>query len=206
MPAVQVSLTLVLSLFVMAIFIVFALRPTIISIVTLKKTIIESKATFEQLNTKIANLQSASDQLDLIKNFLPTLNTNIPNDGAKYFPITITVEALANQNEIKLESESLGATLLFSRIITPFTPSKNQSVIALPFNARVIGNYSNVLAFLTKLLSMERIIMIESVTITKETGTKLSGANVALNVTGSAYFLANEAQLQKSIIEIKGVK
>ena len=61
MSAVRVSLTLVLSLFVMAIFIVFALRPTIVTIVTLK-TIAESEKTLQQLSVKMTNLQKASVQ------------------------------------------------------------------------------------------------------------------------------------------------
>lgn len=206
LPAVRVSLTLVLSLFVMAVFIVFALRPTIVSIVTLKKTIAESQSTLKKLDAKVTNLQRAATQLESIKPYLPMLNTNIPNTGAMYSPLTLAVENLALQNEVQLESDSLGATLLFSRLLAPFVPNKNQSVVALPFTARVSGSYPNVLAFLTKLLEMERIIMVDSITITKEAGTKSSSGGVALNVSGNAYYLADEAQLLKSMAESKGTK
>lgn len=206
MPAVQVSLTLVLSLFVMAIFIVFALRPTIVTIVTLKKTIAESEKIRQQLSVKMTNLQKASVQFELLKPILPMLNTTIPNNGAEYLPLTTAIEILARQTGTQLESESLGPTLLFSRIISPFIPSKDQSVVELPFTARVIGSYPNISAFLTKLLSMERIIIIESVTITRETGSKEENTNVALNISGSAYYLADKVQLEESITENKGKK
>ncbi|KKU45346.1 MAG: hypothetical protein UX62_C0037G0005 [Microgenomates group bacterium GW2011_GWA2_46_7] len=49
MPATQMSLTVVLSLFIMAVFIVLALRPTIVAIVKLQKTIVEARKTVEQL-------------------------------------------------------------------------------------------------------------------------------------------------------------
>ncbi len=206
MPAVQVSLTLVLSLFVMAIFILFALRPTIVTIVTLKKTIVESEKTLQQLSAKMTNLQKASIQFELLKPMLPILNTTIPNNGAEYSPLATSIEILARQTGTQLESESLGPTLLFSRIISPFIPSKGQSVIELPFTVRVVGSYPNVSAFLTKLLSMERIILIDSVTITRETGSKEENTNVALNISGSAYYLADRAQLEKSIADNKGKK
>lgn len=206
MPAVQVSLTLVLSLFVMAIFIVFALRPTIVTIVTLKKTIAESEKIRQQLSVKMTNLQKASVQFELLKPILPMLNTTIPNNGAEYLPLTTAIEILARQTGTQLESESLGPTLLFSRIISPFIPSKDQSVVELPFTARVIGSYPNISAFLTKLLSMERIIIIESVTITREIGSKEENTNVALNISGSAYYLADKVQLEESITENKGKK
>lgn len=206
MPAVQVSLTLVLSLFVMAIFIVFALRPTIVTIVILKKTIAESEKIRQQLSVKMTNLQKASVQFELLKPILPMLNSTIPNNGAEYLPLTTAIEILARQTGTQLESESLGPTLLFSRIISPFIPSKDQSVVELPFTARVIGSYPNISAFLTKLLSMERIIIIESVTITRETGSKEENTNVALNISGSAYYLADKIQLEESITENKGKK
>lgn len=205
LPAVKVSLTLVLSFFVIAIFITLALRPTIISITTLKKTIVESQETLQKLDSKVANLQRAATQFELVKSFLPILDINIPNNGAMYSPLTAAVENLSTQTGVQLESESIGSTLLFSRILSPFTPSKSQSVVALPFSARIVGNYPNVASFLTKLLSMERIVMIESVTITKEAGAKSSSATVALSISGSAYYLADEAQLLKSMPE-KGTK
>lgn len=205
LPAVQVSLTLVLSLFVVAIFIVFALRPTIVSIVTLKKTITESTKTLQQLDTKVATLKKVATQLEALKPFLPTFNINIPNEGAMYSPFTSAIEALALQTGTLLESESIGPTLLFSRILSPYTPSRNQSVVELPFTARVTGNYPAVFEFLSKLLLMERVVAVESVTITKETGAKSSSAMIALNISGSAYYLADEAQLLKSMPE-KGKK
>ena len=60
------------------------------------------------------------------------LNTTIPNNGAEYSPLTTAIEILAHQTGTQLKSESLGPTLLFSRIISPFIPSKDQSVVELP--------------------------------------------------------------------------
>lgn len=206
LPIVQVSLTLVLSLFVMAIFIVFALRPTILSIVTLKKTINTSEETLKKLNAKVIDLQKASSQLETLKPFLPIINKNIPNNGAMYSPLTTAVEILAIQAGVKLESETLGSTLLFSRILSPFTPNKSQSVVSMPFTVRIIGTYPATSMFLTNLLTMERIVGIESITITKETATKTAAATVSLNISGHAYYLADEGQLQKATADQKGKK
>lgn len=206
MPAVQTSLTLVLSLFVMAIFIVFALRPTMISIVTLKKTITESESTLAKLKTKITNLQKASSQLDSIKFFLPTLNTSVPNTSAMYAPLTASIEVIATQNQVLVEGESVGSTLLFSRVLSPFTPNKSQSVITLPLTIKVSGAYPNAMNFLKDLLSMERLIMVESITITKEAGSNKSTQAVAINITGNAYYLADEQQLKKSLVVTKEKK
>lgn len=206
LPSVQVSLALVLSLFVMAIFIVFALRPTILSITTLQKTIEESKKTLTQLDAKVKSLQVASSQLEVLKPALPAINVSIPNEGAMYAPLTQTLESLAVQSGVKIESETLGPTLLFSRILAPFKPDKKQSVVALAFTARVSGSYPAINQFLTKLLSMERIVALDSATITREVASKTTSAGVSLNISGNAYYLAQEDQLTKSLTIKKGKK
>lgn len=201
LPVVQMSLTMVLSLFVLSTFIIFALRPTVVSITTLKKTIAESEKTLVKLEKKITSLQNASTELEKLQQFLPILNIDIPNNGATYSPLIASVETLAYQNGIKLESESIGSTLLFSRIFAPFSPNKNQKVVSLPFSVRIVGSYPNVSAFLTKLLSMERIINIDAVTITKEaTTSKDMSTTVSLNISGNAYYLADETQIEKALV------
>jgi Tfp pilus assembly protein PilO len=204
MPAVQTSLTLVLSLFVMAFFIAFALRPTIISIVSLRKNITESEKTLQTLETKVSNLQKASRELDSIRPFLLTLNREIPNTGSQYSPLVVAVEALALENNVQLESETLGSTLLFSRLLSPFVPSRNQNIVVLPFTVRVVGSYTNVYAFLTQLVSLERIILVESVTVSREASSKNTTGVVALNISGSAYYLADEPLLDKALEVQKG--
>lgn len=206
LPIVRVSLTLVLSLFVVAIFVVFALRPTILSIVTLKKTITISEETLGKLNDKVVDLQKASTQLETLQPYLSIINKNIPNNGAMYSPLTAAVEILAIQAGVRIESENLGPTLLFSRILSPFTPNKSQSVVSMPFAIRVIGTYPATSLFLTNLLSMERIVGIESVTIAKEAVTKTAEQVVSLNISGSIYYLADEVQLQKATMDQKGGK
>ncbi len=206
LPAVQVSLTLVLSFFVMAMFIVLALKPTLMSIVSLKKNIEESKSTLTKLDAKVVSLQKVSAQFEKIKPMLQVLNTDIPNKGADYSPLSMSMEVLSTQSGTQLESESLGPTLLFSRLFSPFTPNKNQSVVILPFAVRVTGSYSAVSSFLKKILSMERILMIETITITQEATSKTATPNVALNVNGSAFYLADSLQLEKATAEVKGKK
>ncbi len=206
MPAVQVSLTLVLSIFLMSIFVVFALRPTILSIVNLKKTISESKKVLQQLETKVNFLQKASSQLETLRPFLPNINSGIPNQGAQYSPITLAIEELAFQNGVIVESESLGPTLLYSRILSPFNPSKNQKVVDLSFSMRVSGTYTAVTNFLNMLMQMERIILVDNVTIAKQAGTKSSTASVTMNIGGLAFYLADAPQLDKALIQKKGGK
>ena len=203
-PATQVSLALVLSLFIMTIFIAFALQPTLVAVTTLQKTIAESKTTLAQLDTKVNNLQKASTQLEALKPALADLNSSIPNTGADYGTFSQAVEQLALQAGVTLETGSLGPTSLYSRILTVFTPDKQQNVVALPYTLRVIGTYPTTYAFLSQLLLMQRVVSVDSVTITKQAENKTSAEAVAMDIVGNAYYLANETQLKQALVVNKG--
>ncbi len=203
-PAVQISLTVVLSLFVVAFFIAFAIRPTLVAIVSLKKTIAESEKSLEQLETKVANLDRAARILEEIEPSLEKLDASITENGADYQGITSDIEILAQQSGVLLDSESFGGTLLFSRLFAPFKASKGQVVVEMPISVRATGSYANISLFLRRLLSMERVIGVESATLTREAGPRTAIASVALNVNGSIYYLADEAQLKKAIPDEKG--
>lgn len=206
LPATQVSLTVVLSLLIVAGFVAFALRPTMVAIVTLKKTIVESRKTLQQLENKVVNLQKAAEQLELIKPMLSSLNMSIASNGASYNPMTDQIELLAAQTGVQIQSESLGSTLLYSRVVSPFTPQRNQSVVTLPINVRVTGSYAAVVEFLAQFLNMERLVGVESVAITKEASSRNESVVVGLSISGSAYYLADEAQLKTALVEQKGGK
>ena len=60
--------------------------------------------------------------------------------------------------------------------------------------------------FLKNLLTMERVISIDSVTLSKEVSSKNETSQVALNITGNAYYLADEAQLKQALDSSKGGK
>lgn len=199
LPATQVSLTLVLSLVIIAIFIVFALGPTLVAITTLRTTITDSQTTLSKLDAKITTLQTVTKQFDSLKPLLPVLNASVPNTGAAYAPLTNSIEGLAQQTGVALDSESVGPTLLYSRILAPFTPNKGQTVISLPLTVRVIGTYPAVSLFLSQLLSLDRIVSFDSITITKNATGKTGTTNVTMDLNGNAYYLADVTQLSQAI-------
>jgi Tfp pilus assembly protein PilO len=203
-PAVQSSLNVVMSLFVAAFFILFALRPTFVTIVKLQKTIADSEVTLKTLETKVSALQRASKALEALTPALPMIEASVPSKEAGYAPFVSTLEVLAAQNEVVLTTSTLGETVLYSRIFSPFAPNKNQAVVSLPFAAQVVGSYSAVTQFLRQVMSMDRIVNIESLTYAREGTTRGSTISAtSLTITGEAYYLADQAQLLKALPETK---
>lgn len=206
LPATQVSLTIVMSLVIVAIFAVFALRPTLVTIVTLRKTILESRKTLEQLQSKTTNVQRAAELLETIKPSLARVDLGITKEGADYRSITTQIEMITRQAGVQLQSESLGATLLYSRVIAPYNPNKDQGVVALPVTLRVSGSYTNIVDFLRALTNMERSIGVDSIVVTKEAGGREGGVAVSLNVSGYVYYLADEGLITPILKETRGNK
>lgn len=206
LPATQVSLTVVLSVIIVALFAIFALRPTVVAIVTLQRTITESRKTLQSLQSKTLGLRRAEGELELIKPKLSLLNSSIANQGADYGPITAQLEELALVSGVQLQSETLGETLLYSKNIAPFTPKKSQKIVALPVTVRVSGSYEAVGVFLRQIVRTRRVIGIESMVITKEAGSRGENITVAMSVSGHAYYLADEAQLGTVLTQKKGGK
>ncbi len=209
-PAVQSSLTVVLSIFVIAIFISMALRPTLISITNLKGTITDANKTSQTLKAKVKTLQTASSQLELIKPLLPKLNENIPSKGVMYGDLVNTIEALAIQSGVKLDTESLGASLLFSRLDSPFHDDKNHEVVALKYNVSVTGTYPQLDQFLNSFLQMERLAMVDSINITPigagRNNAKKTETGLKLDVMGSVFYIADEQLILNILGEKKGGK
>lgn len=203
-PAVQSSLNVVMSLFVAAFFILFALRPTFVTIVKLQKTIADSQGTYKTLETKVTALQKASTTLETLAPSLPMIETSMPSKEAGYSPLLSSMEVLAQQSGVSLVTSTLGETVLYSRIFSPFAPNKNQALVALPFTARVVGSYQAVSQFLHTIMNMDRVVNIESLTFVREGNTKGSVvSSTSLTITGEAYYLADQAQLLKAMPIVK---
>ncbi|HBD02091.1 MAG: hypothetical protein UX38_C0002G0119 [Microgenomates group bacterium GW2011_GWC1_46_16] len=203
-PATQMSLAVVLSLFVSGFFLVFALRPTVVAITKLNKTIEEGELTLTKLEAKVNSLEATAEIYEEIKFALPVLERGIPQIGVEYGTLAQAVEYVAYQTGVEIGSENMGEALIYSRLINPYTLSKNQNIIKLPFSVRVAGDYGEIKNFLSRFMRLGRVVNVETISISNETGREGEGVTSA-NISGEAYYLANEAQLTK-LFDLKETK
>lgn len=208
LPSVQVSIGVVLALFITAFFIMFAIRPTFATIVKLQKTIEESRETLKVLETKVTSLAKASTLLEKIKPQLPLLDSSIPADGMNYDEISYALEALAQNTETTLESFTLGESILASRLVNVYEPSKKSEVIPSPITIRINGTYPQVVAYLSRLASTIRLTSIESVAIIRDgTGSKKTGTGgLTMTIGGSVYYMGDTAAINKVLTTSEGGK
>ncbi len=201
LPSVQVSIGVVLALFITAFFIMFAIRPTFATIVSLQKTIVESRDTLKELETKVSVLGKASTLLEKIKPQLPLLDSSIPSDGMNYDEISFSLEALAQNTEVKLESFTLGSSLLSSRLIKAYEPNKKNEVIPSPITIRINGTYPQIVSYLSRLANTIRLTSIESVAIIRDgtSSSKTGTGALTMTIGGSMYYMGDTGAITKAL-------
>ncbi len=205
LPAVQTSLSVVLSLFVVAFFILVAIRPTLITIAKLNKTIEESQKTLDQLTKKAAALNQITKIWEEISPLEKYIESSIPSDGPHYQSLTRAMELLAGENGVKLTTLMVGDALTYSKLIDPYTGIK-RTVVEMPFSLRVSGGYPEISRFLTGLTQIDRLIAIESIAFSKDAKTGENELSISISLTGTVSYLADETLLNNILGEKKGSK
>lgn len=208
LPSVQVSLGVVLAFLISALFIMFAIRPTFATIVSLQRQVADSKTTLASLDGKVASLAKAETILDRIKPQLVVIEDSTPSDGVEYDQVARSLEALAQNTGVVLDALNLGSSIISSQVLSPYTPNKNQEVVNAPITLRVSGNYAQIVAFLTRLATTLRLTEMDSVTLqTDGSAAKgVSQGSLSLTVTGNIYYVVDKGVLNKLIPPAKGAK
>jgi len=155
---VQTYATLLLTLFAIIFFSIFAIGPTVSTITQLRKTLDDNKYLDNQLQTKITNLtqlQSAyltlSPQLPLLQSALPITPETTKLIGQ--------VRALAQANSVSLTQIQMQSI----ELATPQPPKSELQPLRVVIGAQ--GNTTNLKSFTTDLLTFERIITIQSLSL-----------------------------------------
>jgi len=202
MPAVQTSLSVVLSIFIVAFFILVALRPTIVTITELNRTIDESETTLKKLETKAKALQQISNTWEKILPLQQFLENTIPSDGPRYKEFVKSLEIIAYETGVTLSTETLGPALTYSSIIDPYS-GMMRDVIEMPVSIRVAGGFLQVKNFFDRLAASDRLVSVESLSFSREVIGSGEGPSISFSISGNIQYLANKKLLTPLIGEEK---
>lgn len=165
---VQAFLEVILSLTTVIILVIFALKPTILTILSLYNQIKSKRETLNSLNLKIGALQKANNFYNQNQQFLPIVNAAIFNNPE---PDTISkqVLGLAAKNTITIMGISIGQATIFGKELV----AKNSTDLkSLPENAQSMpisisfrGSYPNLILFIKDLENLRIPIKFDSLAI-----------------------------------------
>jgi Tfp pilus assembly protein PilO len=180
---------LILTLLSVSFFAVFAIRPTIITIVSLYREIQTQKEINNQLQKKINTLSSAQSNYTLAEPYLPLIDEAIPPTPS-LSQVTLQFETLAQKNNLTINSLSFEPSVLLGKDPTKKEKKKTSSLQNLSFSLSLNGNFEDLEKFLDSLSQLRRIITIDSSSFSKKESTEGEETEtINLNISGKFYFL-----------------
>jgi len=170
---------IILSLLTVTFFIFFAIRPTLKTIAQLIRETKDQKTVATELEKKINNLSEAQKNYLVVEPELNLVEETLPQK-AEVTLLTKQIETLARQSGVAI------VNLRFSEVNLTEKQTGKQEKQEVKFSFNVLGDYLNLKNFLKSLMSLRRLVLVESFSF--QTG-KGEGNILSLNLNGQAWFL-----------------
>lgn len=169
--------TLILTFFALSFFGLFAINPTISTIAELNKQLEDNKVVDEKLAQKISNITTLQQKYTALQPDLPIIFASIPK--MPEIPLFVAqIQAVAANSNITLE------TLQTFPIDVNKNPVQRQ-FSSYSFALTADGNYNDLSNFLSGLSSMQRIVEVDIISLTRKSGVSNS---LQLTLKGKTFF------------------
>lgn len=175
--------TLTFNLFAIAIFVIFAIQPTIATIISLKKGISDQQKVLTQLETKEQSLALGKQNLSKIDSSTKAkLDTLLPDKTS----VSTLTNALSNSslgNQASISGLQLQPTQLVG---SPAKLIKTPTIKDIDFTLNLTGNYDNLLSALNSLNTLQRLVSIDSISFNQP-----QDGVLIMSINAKAFFLQN---------------
>lgn len=170
--------TITLSLLSLSFFGLFAIRPTIITAVSLVKSVSELRKLNQDYENKISNIIQAQAEYEKIREDLDKIEEALPAD-ADFQKIARGLENFAIRSSVNINQLQIDGA--------PISPSgSSQKLENLNFVFIASGNYPSIYSYISHLLNWKRIITLKSLEISQEAST--ASGNLHLTLKGSGHY------------------
>jgi Tfp pilus assembly protein PilO len=168
-PLWTASLWVILSLILLIVLLVMALRPTLVTISGLLGQIQQQKEISTRLDNKITLVQRAITEMNSVKNNLPSLEKALPKN-ANWNEIATLLSQIATSSGLTTSDLIIDKIPMLPNepIITTgqkYVPQVPLGVIPIRFSLSLTGGYTQMRKAVSDLESVGRIVMITSIEI-----------------------------------------
>lgn len=199
-PNLKIYLELILSIGTIIVFSIFAIRPTILTIIDINNEIKNKEATIAKLEKKISDLQSASGLLQRESSNLLLIDQSVPSE-AELEKLIAQIESLALSNSVKISALS-SSDLLLKGVMGK--TKKTKDISSLPENSNelnislsVTGDYFNLTNFVKSIENMRRPIKLD-VFLFNSTKSSADEKILTLTIVGRVPYLVLEKEIAKN--------
>ena len=190
-PNIKIYLELILSLTTIIIFSIFAIKPTILTIIELNKEIQTKENTIAEINQKLIDLQKANDIMQSESEKLARIETAIPSSASPE-NIILEMERLAAKNSLQILNLSMSEVIIMGNEKLKKRGAETFEKLPLeadelPFTVSLSGSYQNLVLLISDIENQIRPVKIDSLTI--NTSTTEEGKVLILTVAGRLPFV-----------------
>lgn len=182
-PEVRAYTMLVLSFFTLSFFGYFAIKPTITTIITLRRQIKDETFVDQKLQEKINALSSSQVEYEAIKPDLGIILTALPKE-AKFAGFVKSLEKISSESKVAMVDLSFQTVNLSYQEAT--SAAKEEPI---GFTLTVSGDYSNLADFVKRLASFERLATVEKMRFATEETREEKEKGLHLILTGKTFYV-----------------
>ncbi len=173
--------TIVLTLTASIILGLFAVNPTLSTIANLRRQIDDNKFVDQKLQQKISNLSVLQQKYSDIQSDLPIVYAAIPT-SSEIPSLVAEIQAIAANSNLTINSFQTFEVDLST------SASTNKKYSSFDFSFSAQGTYPSIIAFLDKLINFQRIITVDSASISRLNDINNTSGALLLSVKGTAFF------------------
>ena len=170
--------TLVFTIAALSFFGLFAISPTISTIANLNKQLSDNQFVAQQLQAKINNLYLLQQKYSQLTPDLPYILDSFPTNPQ--VPLLVAqLQSLAQSSNTTIDN------LQTFEVEVPNSSNSTKKYYAFSFSISANGSYASLSKFINSMVKMQRIVYINILTLTRNTG---EGPSTHLTFKGTAYY------------------
>lgn len=180
LPIIKNYGSTIFALLTMSILTIFAIKPTIETIIVLQKQLSNQDEILQKITEKADNLSLAKKNYD-------NLDQDIKTKIYTYIPDNLSLKSLIKSLEetVLLHEASVSALQIQPLTIDIQTENQIRRLAEVSFIFNIEGSYQNLTAILQDLGRSSRLISIEALSLSKTSDDK----SLIMSLTGKAYYL-----------------
>ncbi len=185
-------LEIVLSITTVIVFLLFALKPTVLTIISLFQQIREEKQTLSSLTRKVNDLQTANTLLNQNQNYLEDINLAVsssPNPDI----LSKQIEGIASKNSVQILGIAVNQTTLVGTVTAPKSAAGlkplPEGALEMSFSISIRGDYTGLSGFIKDFENSRIATKIDNLGITSSLTDK--GRVIVAVISGRIPFSGN---------------
>lgn len=177
--------TIALTFLAFSFFGFFAISPTLATISNLSKQLEDAKFVEKQLEDKINNLSILQQQYDLLNPVIPVVFSSVPQ-APKVAVLIAQIQQITKLSGVQLNMvQTLPVEIAKTENASKLEQEKLDNYSSYLININIQGSYKNISDFLRLLSNFDRIVTIDSISLSNNSA---DNTNLSLNIRGKTFF------------------